>query len=121
MIAPVKDYSAPGTYVVTLGITDGSWQTARERVSVTVSAPTISLTATGAKVNSIQQVTLGWSGATGTSVQVRRTGTTSATFNTPNDGVQVDNLNRTGTATYQYQVCETSTSRCSAQVAVVFN
>jgi hypothetical protein len=58
---------------------------------------------------------LEWSGAATTSVQVRRTGTTSATFSAPNHGLEVINLNRKGSATYTYQVCEVGTSKCPAE------
>jgi PKD repeat protein len=122
---PSRTYAAAGTYTVTLTVTDDDGASNSTSKSITVTAPppppSISLTATPAKVKGIQQVTLRWSGATTTSVQVRRTGTTSATFDTPNDGLEVINLNRKGSATYTYQVCEVGTSKCSAEVPVVFN
>ena len=121
---PSRTYAAAGTYTVTLTVTDDDAAPTTVSKSVAVSAPPppppISLTATGTKVKGVQQVTLRWSGATTTSVQVRRTGTTSATFNTPNDGLQVDNLDRKGAATYTYQVCEVGTTKCSAELPVVF-
>lgn len=84
-------------------------------------AAAISLSAAGAKVKGVHQVTLTWSGATGSNVVVTRTGTTAATYTTANDGHHLDVLNQKGGGTYQYRVCEASNPTvCSATVTVSF-
>ena len=78
----------------------------------------ITLTATGRKVRGVQRVDLAWSGATSTSVDVYRDGVRITT--TPNDGAHTDNLNRKGSGSYAYKVCEATTTTCSNEARVTF-
>jgi hypothetical protein len=88
-------------------------------VSVTVANSTgIVLTATGYKVKGLQKADLVWSGATGGSVDVYRNN--ALLVNTPNDGAYTDNINKKGSGTYTYKVCQAGTTTCSNQVTVTF-
>ena len=87
-------------------------------------AAVIALTAKGSKVKGVQQVDLSWTGATTSTVDVYRGGVVIASppnNTTTKSGTYRDNLNRKGSATYQYKVCEaSSTTVCSAIATVVF-
>jgi hypothetical protein len=78
----------------------------------------IALTATGRKVRGLQRVDLAWSGATSSSVDVYRDGVRITT--TANDGAHTDNLNRKGSASYTYKVCEAASTTCSNEARVAF-
>ncbi|WP_218312994.1 S8 family serine peptidase [Alteromonas antoniana] len=78
----------------------------------------LTLTATGYKVKGSQVVDLSWSGATGSDVDVVRNGSVVTT--TANDGAYTDALNTKGGGVYDYQVCETGTTTCSATMTVIF-
>jgi hypothetical protein len=94
----------------------------RDRVAALVAgtAPpaAITLTARGYKVKGLQRVDLSWSGAGSSSVDVYRGGARITT--TANDGFHTDAINRKGSATYTYKVCEADTATCSPQVSVSF-
>jgi subtilisin family serine protease len=115
-----RTYAAGGTYTVTLTVTDAAGLTATAQRSANPANPpaAISLTTRGYKVKGLQRVDLSWSGATSTSVDVFRSGARIVT--TANDGAHTDNVNRKGSATYTYKVCEAGTTRCSNQTTVVF-
>ena len=111
--------STAGTYRLTAVATDNAGATTTSTaVTVGVTAPPISLTATGVKVKGLQRVDLAWSGATSTHLDVFRDGVRITT--TENDGAYTDDLKRKGSATYVYRVCEAATSICSAERTVVF-
>lgn len=76
------------------------------------------LATSGFKVKGAQQVTLTWSGATTSTVDVRRDGVVITT--TSNDGDHTDNIGAKGGATYTYTVCEAGTTTCSNASTVVF-
>jgi hypothetical protein len=77
----------------------------------------IDLSASAAKTKRATTVSLLWSGASGSSVQLRRDGKVIST--TPNDGNTLDSLPKTATGTRTYTVCETVSTACSPVVAVV--
>ena len=62
------------------------------------------------------QVTLTWSGASTSTVDIYRNG--SFRTNTNNDGSYGESFKRSGT--YTYQVCDQGTNNCSAEVTVSF-
>lgn len=81
-------------------------------------AGAITLSANGFKVKGQQKVDLSWSGSSATNVDVKRDGI--KIFATENDGVDRDNIDLKGGATYQYEVCDAGTSNCSNTVTVIF-
>ncbi|QPG06316.1 S8 family serine peptidase [Salinimonas marina] len=78
----------------------------------------LTLTGDGYKVKGLQVVDLTWSNASANEVDIYRDGNVITT--TANDGAYTDNLNRKGSNSYSYQVCEAGTSVCSASVSVAF-
>ena len=104
---------------------DASQSTSSAPISVTLdnsdcgAGAGITLTATGYKVKGLQKADLGWTGAAGSNVAIRRNGNSIGT--TSNDGTHTDQINQKGGGTYTYQVCETPPSTvCSGLVSVVF-
>jgi PKD repeat protein len=118
--SPEHAYSSGGTYTVSLRVTDndGASETVSKQVTVSGTAPSITLTVSGRTDATKQYMTLEWTGATGTSVDVFRNGPRITT--TPNDGYYVNSRNFTGPATYVYKVCNAGTSTCSNEASVVF-
>ncbi len=117
---PSYTFAAPGTYTVSLTVTDDNGATGISSQNVTVSdaLPNITLVARGYKVKGAQRVDLTWSGAPGESVDVWRNGTRITA--TANDGFHTDNLNSRGSGTYKYKVCQAGTTTCSNEATIVF-
>ena len=123
-MSPTHGYAAAGTYSVKLTVVDngGASASATKSVVLTAAPPPaakISLTARGHKVKGILHVDLTWSGAAGTSVDLHRDA--APLGSTANDGAHTDNLNRKGSGTFKYRVCESgSKTVCSADATVTF-
>ena len=79
---------------------------------------TIPLTATGRTQGSAQYMSLKWSGARGTSVDIHRNG--ALLRRTANDGSDTNGRTYQGAATYAFKVCEAGSTTCSAVVTVRF-
>jgi PKD repeat protein/CubicO group peptidase (beta-lactamase class C family) len=78
----------------------------------------IALKVTGRSDLTKQYMTLTWTGAHGTTVDMYRNGTLRK--NTPNDGKQGDNKTFTGPATYIFKICEAGSYTCSNPASVSF-
>ncbi len=118
---PSHTYSTGGAYTVSLTVTDDDGASGSTSQDVSVSdgsSGSITLTATGYKVQGLQKADLEWSGATGTSVEIYRDGVLITT--TDNDGLYTDNINNRGGGSYDYQVCEVGGSPCSNTATVSF-
>ncbi|HYT74863.1 MAG TPA: matrixin family metalloprotease [Vicinamibacterales bacterium] len=116
-----------GTQVVTAQVTDNNGATTSTQESIVVTAvniqppappSAIALTAIGTKIKGLQRVSLTWAGATSSNVDVYRNNALIMT--TANDGSQLDAINKKGSGTYNYKVCESGTATCSNVVTVVF-
>jgi PKD repeat protein len=118
---PGRTYSAAGTYDVTLIVTDDDGGTNQSSATVTVTAPpppTIALSVTGRTDATKQYMTLRWTGASGSTVDVYRNGP--YLTNTANDGIYTNSRNFVGPASYTYKVCQAGSSICSNTATVVF-
>ncbi|KPK53598.1 MAG: hypothetical protein AMS22_07185 [Thiotrichales bacterium SG8_50] len=116
---PQHDYTAGGTYSVTLTVIDDQGAANSVTKEVTVSAGgALSLTATGYKVQGLQKADLTWSGGTTVDVEIYRDGQLITTV--PNNGSYTDHINLKGSGTYNYEICELGGSACSNTVTVVF-
>ena len=117
---PSRTFAAPGTYNVTLTITDNSGGTGLRTIPVTVNASSsgIVLSATGRSDATAQYMTLRWTGATGSSVDIYRNGARLRT--TANDGSDTNGLTFQGNATYVFRVCQAGTTVCSNEATVTF-
>jgi len=120
---------AVGSYTVTASAsgysTESSGATISENTTTSVNfglatAPVadITLAAVGYKVKGVMKADLSWSGATSGNVDVYRNGSVVTT--TANDGDYTDNINKKGSGTFTYEVCEAGTSICSNESAVTF-
>jgi hypothetical protein len=112
-----------GTHAITATVTDSAGATASMTEAVVInqpsSAPTsLVLVARGYKTKGGQMADLTWSGALSASVDLYRDGVRLTT--TVNDGSQTDVINRKGSGTYTYRVCEAGGSTCSNNATVVF-
>jgi PKD repeat protein len=118
---PSRTYAGSGTYTVALTVTDddGGTGSTTKQVTVSSSAPSIALTVTGRVDATTQHMTLLWSGAVGSTVDVYRNGV--LIKNTENDGRYTNSRGFTGAATYRYKVCQTGTTFCSNEATVVFS
>ena len=112
-------YASADTYNVTLTVT-GPGGSDSVSQPVTVTAPPsggFTLSASGYKTKGIQHAALSWSGADAGTIDIYRNGvdvgdSTSSSFD--------DNINRKGSGSYTYYVCNRSTSACSNSVNVTF-
>jgi PKD repeat protein len=112
-LTPSHSYATPGSYSVTLTVTDNA--AAGTSTSMTVSP--ITLAVRGYKQNGLEKVQLSWSGATGASFDVYRNSTRIATIPA---NVYTDNINKKGSGAYTYQVCEAAIPICSNTATVSF-
>jgi PKD repeat protein len=102
------------SYTIKLTVTDddGAKDTASRPVT-----PITGLTAQGYKLKAQQKVDLGWNGSFGTSYDVHRDGLKIAAVSSSS---YTDNLNRKGSGSYSYTVCQTGSAICSNQATATF-
>jgi Matrixin len=116
-------FLSAGTHAITATVTDRAGATASTSEAVVINQPgaapaSLVLSARGYKIKGLQAADLTWSGAVSASVDLYRDGVRLTT--TVNDGSQTDAINRKGSGTYKYRVCEAGGSTCSNDVTVVF-
>jgi chitodextrinase len=106
-------YRQAGTYTVTLEVIDDAGAT---DTASTVVSPISGLTARAYKYRGANLVDLSWSGASGTSFDVLRNGSTVATVSTTTYSDTVAK----GPGRYTYRVCDAARIMCSNEVTVDF-
>ena len=107
-----------GTHVISASVTDSGGNTSTDTVSVTVGdGPAITLSVAGTALRNRVRADLTWTGASGARVDVYRDSQLVST--TRNDGSHSDRIDATS-GTFEYQVCEQSTTICSNLATVSF-
>ena len=115
---PSRTYGAAGTYTVSLRVTDddGATNTRSQSIAITTA---ITLTATGRQDATKQYVTVKWSGARGSAVNLYRF--RNFLKQEPNDGLYTASRALPGLSKYTYYVCELgSTTLCSNEATILF-
>jgi Matrixin len=114
-----------GNHVITAKATDSSGAISTQTVGVevtsvvkTTSTSDVTLAVTGYLQRGLQKAKLTWSGAGGSKVEIFRNGT--LVVRTSNDGIQIDKINATGSASYDYKLCEQRSKVCSPVVRITF-
>ena len=115
---PSRTYASAGTYTVKLTVTDNGGATQQRTASVTVGTSPISLNVTGTQDATKKYLTLTWTGATGSTVDVYLNGVFGK--NVPNTGKYVNSRPLPGAPSYTYKVCLVGTSTCSSDVTFTF-
>lgn len=110
-------YASAGTYRATLTVTDDQGAASSTSQDVTVTEPTLTLSATGERKGNNGVVQLSWSGATVRDVDIYRNGAVVRT--TANDGSETDRISKPS-GSYAYKVCEAGTTTCSNEAIVTF-
>ncbi len=109
-------FGAPGSYTVSVTVTDNEGATNTSAQLVTVNDGTASdITLTGSRASTGRSITLTWTGATGSNVDIYVNGNFNNT--TANDGSATYTVNKK--RTYAFRVCEEgSTTSCSDEVSL---
>jgi PKD repeat protein len=117
-VNPGRTYAAGGTYTVTLKVTDNAGATNQRSQAVPISSA-ITLTATGRVDATKQYLTVKWSGARGTTVDLYRF--KQFLKQEPNDGLYTATRLLPGLSRWTFYVCELgSTTLCSNEAAITF-
>jgi PKD repeat protein len=117
---PTRTFPAAGIYTVTLVADDddGASGTSSAPVTVSGTAPPITLNVSTRFDATTQYMTLDWTGAKGDSVDVFRNDVKITVQ--LNDGHYGNSRNFTGPATYVYRVCQLRSTICSNTATAVF-
>jgi PKD repeat protein len=111
-------YAASGSYAVTLQVTDDDGATAQTSKTIPITSA-ITLNATGQADATQQTLTLTWSGASGTTVDVYQN--RALLKQEPNDGLYTFSRPLPGLSKYTFSVCQVgSTTMCSNEATVTF-
>jgi len=110
---PTHTYGHAGSYTVSLTVTDNAGATGTDSKAINP----MSLSARGYKLNGLQKVDLSWSGPSGKSFDLYRSGLKIATVQAT---ACTDNINKRGSGNYTYQVCEAGGTTCSNEATVSF-
>jgi len=118
-VAAANTYAANGSYSVSLTVTDNEGATNTTSQVVTVSdgnePPPADITLSGTRAGNGRSITLNWSGAAGTNVDVYINGNFNNT--TANDGSITYSVNKR--TTYTFNICEEgSTTSCSNSITL---
>jgi PKD repeat protein len=106
-------YGGAGSYTVSLTVADNGGATGSDSKTFNP----MSLSARGYKRNGLQKADLSWTGPSGTSFELYRSGLKIATIQTT---TYTDDINTKGSASYTYRVCAVGAALCSNEVAVTF-
>ena len=116
---PSHTYASAGSRKVTLRATDNAGAFTEDYIFVNVTTSTqIVLRLTPAVTATAQTVTLNWTGATGTTVDVYRGGT--LLRQEPNDGEYTNSRPLPGVSQVKFKICQAGTTVCSNEASVVF-
>ena len=115
---PSRTYASSGTYTVTLRVTDDDGATKQRSRAITITSA-VKLTVTGRVDATKQYVTVKWSGARGSTVDLYRN--RKFLNHEPNDGLYTASRLLPGLSKYTFSVCELgSTTICSNEASVTF-
>ncbi len=118
--SPSHTYAEPGTYTVSLTVTDAAGNETATSMGIDVFAHSVDANVRSTRISrrGTATVNLQWSGARGGAVAIYRNGEMISETN--NDGRYRDRF-RNAAGDYEYMICETESSLCSEPFTVSFN